>query len=148
MEKNYISTREQFLALKEEQKRLTSFIKEGNAQYKKDLQEYRDGLRVTPPEWREAEKLEWYYRKPKVTENEFADSYSKRYAEWFHSGKHFYPNNVREFNIVYGMVRGKSYKQIEIKVKKDNFPHLFEIKKIIKDYGLNEDDFFINGELK
>jgi len=65
--------------------------------------------------------------------------------------------SAREHNIVYGMLRGKTYKQIEPKVKAFsnqystwyNEPSVFAIKELIKTYGLPQDFFFdTKGALK
>ena len=50
-------------------------------------------------------------------------------------------NYVRCFNIIYGMVKGKSYKQIENKVRDYNEPSKFFLIRIIKEYNLDESKF-------
>jgi hypothetical protein len=63
---------------------------------------------------------------------------------WAHPKLELTPEafNARELNIIYGMLRGKTYKQIEPKVKEGNEPSLYVLEQIIAKYRLKESDFF------
>jgi hypothetical protein len=67
-----------------------------------------------------------------------------RPSEW-HGNVAF---DARSYNIVYGMIRGKSYKQIERKVKEGNEPYFPSVMAIIDEYKLDPNDFFNGKELK
>ena len=110
-----------------------------------------------------AEELdEWYSKKPKdvkplirklrdlgcyhyITNPDYP-AYLELINKWKEirpnaKGYRFTTSYARAFNIVYSMVRGKTYKQVEKKVRDNNEPSYSEIKKIIKEYNLDESYF-------
>jgi hypothetical protein len=69
----------------------------------------------------------------KTLPHDFEKLPSRSDLDWMHA---------RELNIIYGMLRGRTYKQIEPKVKEGNEPSLYVLEQIIAKYGLKESDFF------
>jgi len=99
-------------------------------QHKCDMGHYHS---ITNPDYKDYKVIHdsWRALKPCITNGEI---YTKSYA--------------RNFNIVYSMIRGRTYKQVESKVRENNKPDLYEIKRIIKAFNLDETFFFENGGLK
>jgi len=55
---------------------------------------------------------------------------------------------ARHFNIVYSMLKGRLYKEVENKVRENNEQSSGIIKDIIREFGIDESFFFENGKLK
>ena len=121
IERKYICDRETYLRAKEQQKKFGP-----NADNRKEIEEYYKQDR------------EWWNSKP---EQRFGTVYS----EWrlktpkkpiCLSDK----SEVRAHNIVYGLMKGKAYLQIEKKYRKDNEPKIECIDKFIEEYNLLPED--------
>lgn len=58
-------------------------------------------------------------------------------------------NFARELNIIYSMLRGKSYKQIEQKVAEHNEPRKYNIANVLSRIGVSYEDFTrVCGEIE
>ena len=121
--------KETFLKMKEYQKLFPAEIRAAKQKFKqknsavdKELKEFFEKKGTAKIDWEEYYKIQEKRR--------FSFKWNLDFSMY-----------AREFNIVYGMVRGKSYKQIEPKVKEGNVPSFTGIEEIVKFYKLNLEDF-------
>ena len=145
VEVKYITDSTTFFKMKEEQKLIAEELRTGKIRYENN------------------KKLDdWYSKKPKDVEpqirklcdlgcyhfitNPDYPAALKKLNNWKAEKPNipiyrFNEYYARAFNIIYSMVRGKTYKQVEQKVRENNEPSYSEIKKIIKEYNLDESYF-------
>lgn len=116
MDKNYITDHETYFKMKEEQKVISreAKTKELKSKYYKDISIWEKSRGPKEP------ANYWYNRRPTY-------KYDEIYA--------------RHHNIIYSIVNGKTYKQVEGKVREHNEPLRTTLLRIIKEYNLNESDF-------
>lgn len=145
VEVKYITDSTTFFKMKEEQKLIAEELRTGKIRYENNKKLF-----------------EWYSKKPKDVEpqirklcdlgcyhyitNPDYPAYLELINKWKEirpnaKGYRFTTSYARAFNIVYSMIRGKTYKQVEQKVRESNEPSYSEIKKIIKEYNLDESYF-------
>lgn len=107
IEKKYIASREQFLAMRAEQMQIAM-----------DVRNLKSALKQ-------------HHREKQTTY--FYETYKGRRPLF----------SPREHNIIYGMLKGKSYKQIERYTLENNIPDGQILLAIVDHYQLNRDDFLV-----
>lgn len=143
---NYITDRETFFRMKDVQKAIAEELKSGklHEKYLKDIEDWLSKEPVKVPMYKKVLcNLGCYHDTP----NECYGNYKKALDEWQvkrpdYNNKIYNSEYARHFNIVYSMIRGRSYKEIEPKVRKNNGPSTYSIKSILKEYNLDANYFF------
>jgi hypothetical protein len=149
-ERVYLCSKETFIEMKAEQKAIATILKNS----KKITDEYL----TAHSEWFALEPYKNKVPDPsnfieclacKVTHKEPNEEYKKYVlarTEWM-CKQPLLPNfyvlkqRARVHNIIYGIVRGRTYEQIENKVKEHNLPSAYGLRDIIKEYGMDQDKF-------
>lgn len=137
MEKTFIVSREKFLELKKEQKRIARSRKKENKEFK-DYVKYRrlfyksKGQQV--PDY--VSIVEGYGKDTHYTSNDEKNGFIHSYIG--RTTNNVKAEEPRYFNVIYGIVRGRSYAQIEPKVRKGNELRRDAIEKYCKKYGVDE----------
>lgn len=122
--RNYICSREIYLQAKEYQKKLAEWGKhyDGYCRQIADAQaEYR--IKNPEPQRFSVEHRAWLRNYPYALSREAIAL------------------EARHHNIVYAVIKGKAYSQIEVKVRKDNEPDLGLLEGITTKYNINFDTF-------
>lgn len=130
--REYICTREKYLEVKELQKKVAATLKserQALADYYQRRRKFYTalGIPIGNPDWNYDYKLDKYVSKY------MKDGWTEPFP------KEVYPEiNARGLNIVYGMLKGKAYKQIEQKYREGNEP-LYHVLSTCKDLNLDQD---------
>lgn len=124
---DYVISREEFLKLKEYQKSLVGLRRE----VKKSWADYS------------RERQSWWNKIPEARWGRAYDEWQNAEPSWNKIKTDPTKEYTRAFNILYGLLKGKPYEQIERKTDKENkcvFTRLnVEFLKVIKDFNLNKE---------
>lgn len=121
-ERNYLCDRETYLAMKQDQKLLM-----GKDDAKALIEKYN------------TEKNQWYEQAPDLGNSRSFTERTILQKDWKSKEPiepRFLKLNPRAMNIVYSIIKGKTYKQIEKKVRDHNQPKKYFIEKICSLYGI------------
>jgi hypothetical protein len=122
-ERNYLCDKETYLTMKKDQKMLA-----GNKEADKLKYNYNFDYYV------------WLERKPIKKDNitfETLRSFQEEWRKQEPQKPHFMAIDARSMNIVYSMIKGKSYSQVEQKVREHNEPSKYQIGKICSLYNID-----------
>jgi hypothetical protein len=128
--RKYICSKEKYLEFKARQIDITKSRKIGNQEYKKYIkarrQFYHSKGMTIPNRW-------------EFTANGYVDK-DKLYGFHYEQRQDFSQYDevqARYHNIIYGIIKGKSYKQIENKVRDGNGVDIYKLEKYCKMYGVD-----------
>jgi hypothetical protein len=120
---NYITDYDTYIKIKNLVKDIATELKT-QEKYKILNEKYKDWTE-SEPKSNSVEYTEWYKSRPN-----FLD-YNRIYNSY----------NARHLNIIYSMIRGKSYHKIENKFRENNNPSASKLKQLIKEFNLELDYF-------
>lgn len=145
---NYVTDKDTYISMKKLQKSIAKELKKPEIMdnYYKSHNDWLSRKPSTPSiiskicdlghehNYESPDHINWKKEEPTKISN-YCEVYNSKFA--------------RHFNIIYSMIKGRSYKQIESKVRSDNDPHIWILDRIIKAYSLDRNVFFDkDGKLK
>lgn len=122
--RNYICSREIYLQAKEYQKKLAEWGKHYDVYCRQKA----------------AAQAEYKIKNPEPRR------FSVEHGVWLQNYPHTFARGAialeaRHHNIVYAVIKGKVYSQVEVKVRKDNEPDLGLLEGLVTKYNINFDTF-------
>lgn len=130
--REYICSKETFEKARIQQKQLMEWARHYEVYEAEILKENEEYLKTHPEpknRWSQ-EYRDWSHARPAYTKIQFAEL----------------PKIARYHNIVYSVMRGRIYSQIENKVREHNEPSSWAIKDVLKKYNIDYQKFIEAAE--
>ena len=149
VEVDHVTDRDTFFKMKAEQKLIANELRTGSISEasSKELDKWRS---EKPAEVTQYKLVTCDLGHAHQIPNPQYPAYERAWEQWLaRSPNHYYPftkKYARCHNIVYGLTRGRTYREIERTVREHNEPDLCLLTKVAAHYGLRQD--FLSGVSK